>query len=215
MAYLKENKEKPEKIGILGGTFDPIHYGHLVIAQWAKEEFSLDKVLFVPAGTPPHKLHKEVLMGKHRYRMTTLATNTNPNFKVSSMEMNRLGPSYTIDTIKDLRKEYGKDTFLYFITGADSVLDFYTWKDYEELIKSCYFIAATREGYDVEKFNQRIEEIHELFGHRIFKMDIPDLDISSTNLRKRINQGKSVKYLLPETVEQYIIENKLYKDLKG
>jgi len=208
---IEENK-KIKKIGIIGGTFDPIHYGHLIAAHWAQECFSLDKVIFMPAGTPPHKLDNNVLSAEHRYNMTLLATNDQPNFEVSSMEIKRKGPSYTIDTINELHRLYkGKDTQILFITGADSILEIHTWKRYEDLLRKCFFIAVTREGYDTLKLNRRIEDIHKIFGKRIFNVEIPSVGISSTELRKRIGNNKSVKYLVPSMVEQYIIKNQLYK----
>lgn len=204
-----EDKKVSKKIGIMGGTFNPIHYGHLIAAKWAKENFQLDKVVFIPAGFPPHKQEKEVLPVKHRYLMTLLATIDEPDFEVSTIEIDRQGPSYTIDTIKQIHT-YNKNTQIFFITGADSILELHTWKKYEELIKSCYFIAATREGYDTEKLYERIEELDGKFGKRIFHMEIPPVGISSTELRNRLKQGKTVKYLIPPTVEKYIKKNNLY-----
>ena len=212
MESIERNKGKVKKIGIIGGTFDPIHYGHLIAAHWAQESFLLDKVVFMPAGSPPHKLNKSVLAAEHRYMMTLLATNNHPNFEVSSMEINRDGPSYTIDTINELHKNYnGKNIRILFITGADSILKLHTWKKYEDLIKKCFFIAVTREGYNTKMLYKRIEELHKIYGKRIFNIEIPSVGISSTELRKRISNNKSVKYLLPSSVEQYIKKNKLYQ----
>lgn len=207
-----KNSQGNYKIGILGGTFNPIHYGHLVIAQWAKEGYSLDKVLFIPSGTPPHKLEDKVLEYHHRYLMTVLATLDQASFEVSQIEINRKGPSYTIDTINYLKKMYGSGVKLYFITGADSIFEIYTWNRYKELLGACYFIAATREGYNNEELDEKIKEIHDIYNSKIYKMKVPDLGISSTELRKRIDEGKTIKYLLPSVVEQYISKNKLYKD---
>ena len=166
----------------------------------------------MPAGSPPHKLNKSVLAAEHRYMMTLLATNNHPNFEVSSMEINRDGPSYTIDTINELHKNYnGKNIRILFITGADSILKLHTWKKYEDLIKKCFFIAVTREGYNIKMLYKRIEELHKIYGKRIFNIEIPSVGISSTELRKRISNNKSVKYLLPSSVEQYIKKNKLYQ----
>lgn len=207
---MEEREGTVKRIGILGGTFDPIHYGHLITAQWAKENFFLDKVIFIPAGTPPHKLNKTVLSVKYRYAMTLLATIDVPYFEVSSMEMDREGPSYTIDTIKELSAYYSSETEIFFITGADSILELHTWNRYEELLKSCFFIAATREGYDTGKFLKRIKEIQQKYGKRIYTMEIPAVGISSTELRSRIQAGKTVKYLIPSSVEEYIKKHKLY-----
>lgn len=207
---MKKQQEAPKKIGILGGTFDPIHYGHLITAQWAKENFALDKVIFIPAGMPPHKTDKAVLSAKHRYQMTLLATIDVPYFEVSSMEIHREGPSYTIDTIKELSAYYSSKTEIFFITGADSILELHTWNRYEELLKSCHFIAATRQGYDTKEFLKRIGEIQQKYGKRIFNMEIPAVGISSTELRSRIQAGKTVKYLIPSSVEKYIKKYRLY-----
>ncbi|RBP39559.1 nicotinate-nucleotide adenylyltransferase [Garciella nitratireducens] len=203
----KDNRYK--KIGIMGGTFDPIHYGHLIASKWAKENFELDKVIFIPAGVPPHKKEREVLSAEHRYFMTLLATIDEPDFDVSTIEIDRQGPSYTIDTIKELQAYY-KDIQIFFITGADAILEIHTWRNYEELIKSCYFIVATREGYDTKELYKRIEKLDQKFGKRIFHMKIPPVGISSTELRNRIQQGKTVKYLIPPMVEEYIKKKHLY-----
>src|SRR5690554_814577 len=139
-----------KKIGILGGTFDPIHYGHLISAQWSMESFSLDRILFIPTGSPPHKQEKEVLSADHRYQMILLAIKDHPHFQISTIELTRKDPSYTIDTIRELQNKYDNDTQLFFITGADSILELHTWKRYEELLDSCCFIATTREGYNTK-----------------------------------------------------------------
>lgn len=205
-------EKNDKKVGIFGGTFDPIHYGHLIAAHWAKESFALNKVIFMPAGLPPHKLNNNVLVAEHRYIMTLLATIDQPSFEVSSMEIKRKGPSYTIDTIDELHRLYNeKNTEILFITGADSILNLHTWKRYEDLIRKCFFIAVTREGYNTEKLYKRIKELHKVYGERIFDVEIPSVGISSTQLRNRISNNKSIKYLLPPMVEQYIKKNKLYK----
>lgn len=206
-----EKKEKASKrIGVLGGTFNPIHYGHLIIAQWAKENFALDKVIFIPAGMPPHKSEKTVLSARHRYEMTLLATIDVPDFEVSPMEIHREGPSYTIDTIRQLSAYYSSETKIFFITGADSILELHTWSRYKELLQSCFFIAATREGYNTQELLKRTEEIQQEYGKRIFNMKIPAIEISSTELRSRIQAGKTIKYLIPPSVEKYINKYKLY-----
>lgn len=212
MEPVEKTNMKSKRIGIIGGTFDPIHYGHLIAAQWAKESFALDKVIFMPAGSPPHKLNNNVLAAEHRYIMALLATNDQPSFEVSSMEIKREGPSYTIDTINELHRLYNdKDTQILFITGADSILNLHTWKRYEDLLRKCFFIAVTRGGYNTLKLYKRIEELQRIYGKRIYNIEIPSVGISSTELRKRISNNKSVKYLLPYMVEEYIKKNKLYK----
>ena len=208
----KLNNKYKKRIGIIGGTFDPIHYGHLIAANWAKESLTLEKVIFMPAGTPPHKLQNNVLDPIHRYKMVHIATKDNPSFEVSSLEINRRGPSFTIDTAKELTEKYQDgDVQILFIVGADSIIELHTWKDYEELLDKYYFIAVSREGYEKQQFLQRIEEIHSIYGKRIYNVEIPSIGISSTQLRKRVKSNKSIRYLIPAPVEQYIKENNLYK----
>jgi nicotinate-nucleotide adenylyltransferase len=199
------------RVGIMGGTFDPIHYGHLVTAEAARSQFGLDEVVFTPAGNPPHKKDYEVTPAEARYLMTVLAINDNPFFKVSRMELDRPGYTYTIDTLKQFSEQYGQNAQLFFISGADAVLDILTWKDVGEVLHYCTFIAATRPGYPIEKLAQKLCELEELYGKEVFPMEVTGLDISSTDIRRRIKEGLSVKYLLPDSVERYIEKNGLYR----
>ncbi len=208
------SRKKHLKIGIMGGTFNPIHYGHLVTAEEALMQFKLDKVIFVPSGTPPHKTTGVLAGAEDRYLMTVIATASNKDFMVSRIEIDRQGKSYTIDTLKYLKSIFAKSATLYFITGADAILEILTWKNPDEIISLCEFIAATRPGYDIS----RIEDLKKrLFGGRsyagehIFLMEIPALAISSTDIRKRIKSNRPIKYLLPESVSNYILKNELYK----
>jgi nicotinate-nucleotide adenylyltransferase len=203
---------KLNRIGIMGGTFDPIHYGHLVAAEVARAEFGLDKVIFVPAGRPPHKQQQTITDAEHRYRMTVLATSTNPSFEVSRLELDKDELTYTIDTVKDMRRIYGEDATIYFITGADAVLELLTWYKIQELLKLCIFIAATRPGFDKRDLEQKIEEITSKYDGEIICIEVPLLAISSTDIRERSRSGKSIKYLLPEAVEEYIEKSGLYKE---
>ncbi|MDD4570519.1 MAG: nicotinate-nucleotide adenylyltransferase [Tepidanaerobacteraceae bacterium] len=202
---------KNQKVGIMGGTFDPIHYGHLVTAEAARTHFHLDKVIFTPTGTPPHKKGYRVTPAEDRYLMTILAVNDNPFFDVSRMEIERTGYSYTVDTLELFYNEYGQDSKLYFISGADAVFDILTWKDVDRVLSYCTFIAATRPGYPVDKLNQKLSQIKKLYGKEVYPMEVTGLDISSTDIRMRIKEGLSVKYLLPESVEIYINKNGLYR----
>ncbi|MDK2794145.1 MAG: nicotinate-nucleotide adenylyltransferase [Caldanaerobacter sp.] len=204
--------ERELRLGIMGGTFDPIHYGHLVTAEAVRDEFKLDKVIFVPAGNPPHKVKRKVTDKKHRYLMTILATITNPFFEVSSIEIDREGYTYTIDTIKEFKKMYGEKTLFYFITGADAVLEILTWKNADELLRLCYFVATTRPGIEGNKIDQELDKIRKLYGDVIYKVTVPSLAISSTDIRERVAKGRPIKYLLPEPVERYIQKYKLYKE---
>ena len=203
-------KAVTRRIGIMGGTFDPIHVGHLMTAEAVRDEFGLDKVLFIPAAVPPHKLDQQVTDARHRYLMTVLATTSNPHFDVSSIEMDRPGPSYTIDTIYELRRQYGENTDLFFITGADAIAEIPTWDRIEELLGLCQFIAATRPG-----FLPNVDNIKEYFGElgsaRIHRLETAELEISSTNLRVRLKRGFSIKYIVPPAVEDYIYKEGLYK----
>ncbi len=203
-----------KKIGIMGGTFNPIHNGHLVTAQEALSQFKLDKVIFIPTGNPPHKIENEVASAEDRYIMTVIATSSNSNFFVSRMEIDRKGKSYTIDTARQLRKIYGKNSLLYFITGADAILEILTWKNTGEIVSLCKFIAATRPGYNLS----RIEDLRKrLFGKagaadkKIYVMEIPALSISSTDIRNRVRHKRPIDYLLPEGVSNYILKHGLYK----
>ena len=203
-------EKKRHRVGILGGTFDPIHIGHLVTAEAVRYEYQLDKVIFIPAAIPPHKQAQAVTEARHRYIMTVLATYSNPYFEVSPIEMNRPGPSYTIDTIYELIDKYGENTDFYFITGADTIQEIPTWDRIEELLGICEFIAATRQGC-----LPNVDNIKEYFGElgakRIHRLNTPELEISSTDIRSRIKNGISIKYIVPLPVEQYIYKEGLYR----
>lgn len=199
---------KKLRLGIMGGTFDPIHYGHLVAAEEALVQFNLDRVLFMPTGAPVRKTHRTVTSAEHRYLMTVIATASNPDFAVSRMEVDRPGLTYTVDTMLTLRKEYGPSAELYFVTGADAVWDILTWKDSERLADVCTFIAATRPGYDLSRFEQ--DEVAEQIDVEF--MEVPALAISSTDIRERIATRRPVRYLLPEAVAAYVGKNRLYGD---
>jgi len=203
------NNHKYKALGIMGGTFDPIHYGHLVTAEAARCRFNLDAVIFVPSGRPPHKKDYSVSKATHRYLMTVLAVVTNPYFDVSRTEIDRKGYSYTIDTIKEFKLRY-PDTELYFITGADAILEILTWRKVDEVIRECQFIAATRPGYNLKDLTSKLEAISRDYLARIQTIEVPALAISSTDIRNRVAQKMPIKYLVPEAVEQYILKNKLY-----
>jgi nicotinate-nucleotide adenylyltransferase len=198
----------------MGGTFDPIHYGHLVIANEVLSLFELDKIIFIPTGTPPHKVVKGLTSSYHRYMMTQFATMTNPDFDVSDIETTKSTVSYTIDTIRKLISGNEEDQF-YFITGTDAVLELPAWKNTSEILSMCTFIAVNRPGYVVEGLDKKIKAITDKYGGEIFITKAPQLHISSTDIRNRIAEKKPVKYLLPETVEQYILKNGLYKEKKS
>lgn len=209
-------EKKRSRIGIMGGTFNPIHYGHLVTAEEALYQFKLDKVIFMPAGQPPHKRDKEILSPEDRYLLTVIATASNPDFEVSRLEIERVGPSYTVDTLLELHKVYGPETDMFFITGADAVWEILTWKDAEKLVRLTEFIAATRPGYSLEKFKKLHvlpEGEHREKGKpRVSIMEIPALAISSTDIRRRVRENRPIRYLVPEGVASYIQKSGFWKD---
>ncbi len=196
----------------MGGTFNPIHYGHLVTAEEALVQFGLDEVVFMVAGTPAHKVEGIIAPAEDRYLMTVIATASNPDFSVSRVEIDRGGVSYTIDTLRELSAATD-GAELFFITGADAVWEILTWKEADEAVKLCTFIAATRPGYDLTKF----EQLHAFSpdegrhgGPRLRSMEIPALAISSTDVRNRLAEGRPIRYLLPEGVASYCTKRGLY-----
>ncbi len=198
------------RIGVMGGTFDPIHYGHLVTAESARVKFGLHRVIFVPAGRPPHKSAGGVSEARHRYLMTVLATIMDPNFEVSRIEIDRPGPSHTADTLRLMRAESGDSCEFYFITGADAVLEMMNWHDPGEILSQCQVIAATRPGYSRERLHNCAVEMARRFGHHPLEMEVPALAISSSDIRRRVGEGEAIRYLLPDAVESYIRKAGLY-----
>jgi nicotinate-nucleotide adenylyltransferase len=190
------------RVGIMGGTFDPIHLGHLVTAEQARVDLDLDEVVFIPAGRPWQK-DGTTTSGEHRYLMTVLATVANPAFSVCRAEVERDAPTYTVDTLREMRGRLPGDR-LFFITGADAILSILTWKDAEECLQIADFVAATRPGHDLSGL-----EAHGLI-ERVRVLDVPALAISSTDVRERLAKGRSVSYLIPAAVEQYARKRGLY-----
>jgi len=203
-------KGQYKRIGISGGTFDPIHYGHLVIAEEIRETMGLEKVIFIPSGNPPHKKNIKVTQAIHRYNMVKLAIDSNPYFEVSTIEIEREGYSYTIDTLKQLKQIYGQDTTLFFMTGADVIPELVTWRSFENLFTLCEFVAVLRPGFERESLLEKIEYYKNNYKAIIHIVDAPLIGISSTIIRERVKKGKTIKYLVPESVEKYIKENGLY-----
>lgn len=203
--------EKVNRIAIMGGTFNPIHYGHLVMAEAVRCHYNIDNILFIPSGHPPHKDNNEVLDKEHRFLMSVLATDSNPNFFVSRIELDREGVTYTIDTINQLVEIYGKDTKIYFIAGADVFNEILTtWKDPAQLFQKCTFIAATRPEYNKDELLESMNKIKKKYKANFHFIEVPALSISSTDIRNRVKEGKSIKYLVPETVENYIYKCHIY-----
>lgn len=195
----------------MGGTFDPIHFGHLVTAEEALVQFNLDKVIFMPTGSPAAKRDVDVSPVEHRYLMTVLATAANPDFEVSRMEVDRPGLTYTVDTLAALREQYGPAAELFFITGADAVWEIVGWKDAEKVAGLATFIAATRPGYDLEQARRSHEVAAS--GFKIDYIEVPALAISSTDLRRRVAERRPIRYLTPESVVAYIEKHGLYREV--
>lgn len=210
--YKDSNEFSKHKIGIMGGTFDPIHYGHLFIAETALDKLNLDKIIFIPTGIPPHKKRSLITDSFKRVDMVKLATKKNSNFEVSNIEVNKEKTSYTIDTIKDLKNYYNNKVDIFFITGDDAFVNIETWKRYDELLKSTNFIVMTRSINNSKLLDEKIELYRTKYNANVTKVEIPILEISSTDVRERIKKNNSIKYLLPEEVEKYIFENKLYME---
>jgi nicotinate-nucleotide adenylyltransferase len=188
-------------VGIMGGSFDPIHLGHLVTAEQARADLGLDEVIFIPAGAQPQKSH--VTPAELRYLMTVLATAAHPAFSVSRFEIDRPGPTFTVDTLRAMRQRRPNHQ-LFFITGADAILNILTWKDAAECLQLAEFVAATRPGYDLQKLES------EGLREQVRILDVPALAISSSDVRKRFGSGRSVRYLIPLEVEQFARKYRLY-----
>lgn len=186
-----------KRIGILGGTFNPVHTGHLLLAEGIKKKLNLDYVLFIPCYLPPHKRPVNLIPALHRLAMVRLAVKGNPSFKVSTLEIEREGVSYSIDTLEELHRLYKGKAEFFFIIGSDSLKEINMWKSIGKLMKLCKFVAVIRPGYRL-----RYKEVKLL--------DLPTLPISSTDIRQFVKRGKSIRYLVPESVRAYILKNRLY-----
>jgi nicotinate-nucleotide adenylyltransferase len=191
------------RIGIMGGTFDPVHHGHLVAASEVQARFDLDEVIFVPTGQPWQKAHRKVSEAEDRYLMTVIATASNPRFSVSRVDIERGGVTYTIDTLRDLRTAH-PDAELFFITGADALEQIVSWRQAEELFSLAHFVGVTRPGY-------RLDDAH-LPNGSVSLIDVPAMAISSTACRERVASGLPVWYLVPDGVVQYISKRDLYRN---
>jgi len=191
-----------KRLGVMGGTFDPIHHGHLVAASEVGHFYSLDEVIFVPTGQPWQKKDRQVSAAEDRYLMTVIATASNPRFSVSRVDIDRPGPTYTIDTLKDLRAKAGQRAELFFITGADALADILTWHDADELFGLVHFVGCTRPGHQLSRNGMQ--------EGKVSLVEIPALAISSTECRARVAEGEPVWYLVPDGVVQYIAKRGLY-----
>ena len=191
----------------MGGTFDPIHHGHLVAASEVARRFDLDEVVFVPTGQPWQKADRQVSAAEDRYLMTVIATASNPRFTVSRVDIDRPGMTYTVDTLRDIRAERGDDVDLYFITGADALAQILTWRDAEKLFELAHFVGCTRPGVELAS-----PDIAQLPQDRITLMEIPALAISSTDCRLRVGEQEPIWYLVPDGIVQYIAKRGLYQE---
>ena len=207
MPQIRSNFMSRTKVGIMGGTFDPIHFGHLVVAEEAYTSLNLSEVVFVPTGNPPHKKIKMITPAEDRYIMTCMAIVDNPHFKISKIEIEREGTSHTIDTLREMRHWFlPKEVEFFFITGIDAVLQMTSWKEPSEIAKIAHIVAASRPGYNISQLESLPENIREA----VIPLEIPLLAISSTEIRRRVAAGQSIRYFLPWIVEHYIYKKNLY-----
>lgn len=195
------------RLGVMGGTFDPIHHGHLVAASEVQARFALDEVVFVPTGTPWQKRDRRVSPAEDRYLMTTIATASNPRFSVSRVDIDRGGDTYTVDTLRDLRAERGPNTELFFITGADALSKILTWRGVEELFDLAQFVGVSRPGVDLSE-----KDLAHLPEDKVTMIEVPALAISSTACRQRALENLPLWYLVPDGIVQYISKRGLYQE---
>lgn len=197
-------RRRKARLGVMGGTFDPVHHGHLVAASEVASLFGLDEVIFVPTGAPWQKSDRKVSAAEDRYLMTVIATASNPRFSVSRVDIDRDGPTFTIDTLRDLKAERGEDTDFFFITGADALEQIFSWRDAGELFELAHFIGVTRPGHNLADPG--------LPPGRVSLVEVPAMAISSTGCRERVRHGEPVWYLVPDGIVQYINKRGLYRD---
>lgn len=195
------------RLGIFGGSFDPVHYGHLRLAEEAREQAKLDSVVFIPTQVSPFKVGRTQISGELRLEMLRRATEDNPAFQVSGREIKRPGPSYTVDTLRELEREH-PDTERFFITGTDALRDLPKWREPEEVIRLTRFLVSVRPGVNKVEV---LTALPDAWEERVTFIEMPELDISSTYLRERLKIGYSVRYLVPRPVEEYILAQGLYR----
>ena len=205
LALARTATSRRYRLGVMGGTFDPIHHGPLVAASEVAAKFELDEVVFVPTGMPWQKSHREVSLAEDRYLMTVIATASNPRFSVSRVDIDRPGNTYTVDTLKDLRAERGDNTDLFFITGADAVRQILTWYGADELFDLAHFVGVTRPGVPMTP-----DDLSHLPEDAVTLLEVPALAISSTDCRERVHAHEPIWYLVPDGIVQYIAKRGLY-----
>ncbi len=224
MATGKSEPEAPHRLGLFGGTFNPMHYGHLRSAEEVCQALALTRLWFIPAGHPPHKSTQAITPFEVRLEMSRLAVGDHPVMSVSDLEGRRPGRSYSIETLQQIRHEMGPTWELYFILGLDAILEIASWKDYRDLFTLSHFVVLDRPGYDRRRLEEvLLGEVHPGFqpltgergffhpsGHKVVLQETTLMDISGTDIREMVRHGRSIRYLLPETVREYIITHKLY-----
>jgi nicotinate-nucleotide adenylyltransferase len=212
--FQEEGSLAPRRIGILGGSFDPVHLGHLVAAEAARDRLELERVLFVPAWSPPHKTDRALLPAADRLRLLRLAIRDNPAFEVSDVEVRRGGTSYTLHTLLELRRRFGPRANLFFLIGADSLADLPTWYEARRLLRLARFVTYPRPGVDLERFRARLAALGKANAARLQRdvLDAPEIGVSATDVRRRIAEGRSIRYLVPEAVRRSIERRGLYRD---
>lgn len=208
LPVLGRDASRSYRLGIMGGTFDPIHYGHLVAAEQAFDDLGLDLVVFMPAGRPAFKQDRDVTSGEDRFAMTLLATADNPHFVASRFEVDRDGVTYTADTLRQLRSLYPDNVEFYFITGADAIAEIVTWRDAADIARLAHLVAATRPGYDLDRAWDTIAASGLDFD--VTYLSVPALAISSSYLRERVGAGQGLRYLTPDPVTGYLHKHSLY-----
>ena len=197
------------RIGIMGGTFNPIHLGHLILAENAYRQLSLDVVWFMPSGKPPHKKNSEILPNEDRVRMVELAIQGVPYFELSLLEINREGVTYTVDTLEYLTETRPEDSF-FFLAGADSLYQFETWREPARILELCHFAAARRDSVVYADIEAQAEYLRSKYQASVSLIDIPEIDLSSSDIRERIGRGDTIRFLVPEAVEAYLTEHRSY-----
>jgi len=200
----------PQRVGVFGGSFDPVHLGHLIVAEHCREQCGLDRVLFVPAARPPHKPTQTLTDGRHRLEMIKLAIAGNEAFDASELELKREGPSYTVDTLEALQQNFPQAE-LYLLMGADMLMDFPTWRAPQRILELARIAVCNRPGVAVDLESGGPLQFMQLLRRRLVHVAIPQVGISATEIRGRIRSGRSIRYLVPRAVECYILENCLYR----
>lgn len=201
-----------KRYGIIGGTFDPIHYAHLYIAYEAKIQLNLDKIIFMPAGIQPFKVGNKVTEPMLRYDMVKIATEPYDEFDVSTYEIEKQGISFTYQTLEHLKESFDEESEIFFITGADCLMSIDKWKEVEKIFSLCTFVVFSRGGFNDESLKRKKEEVEKKYNCNIVILELKQLEISSTDIRERIRSGKKVDFFVPEKVNRFIIENNLYKE---